>query len=81
MKDTLIIYESVDRLCWKCHGSGDWSELNRIIEGIDLDDIELSILLAWLTSTLPAKGNLPARKRLVEHIKMTHSYEMWQGLD
>lgn len=78
----------VDKMCWECHGTGDWTPIDKLLQEVSLGDTKIVHLISWLTATLPCKTQLPYRTEfykqtywrvLLEHD--THPDKLLQGLE
>lgn len=61
-----------------------WGFLDYIIGDLCIRawNVDITLLMAILTSTLPAKNNIPRRKELLEIAKQINiDQKMWEGLD
>lgn len=60
-----LIYDHFDKLFW----SASWTVADDILRDVKVSKYSLDILLAILTSTLPAADKLPSRKTIFNNIE------------
>lgn len=78
-KDIDEIYDSMDALMT----AGCWNFLDNLFQGITPTAwrIDIDILLAYATASLPAKSKIPSRKMFMDKCIELHSDpELWKGL-
>ena len=74
------IYDNVDYLM----RSAEWKILNSLSSAWESNahNIDLNLLLAFATASLPGKSNIPARAEFIEKCKELYPKpELWKGLE
>ncbi len=67
-----FILQTVDALCWQCHETDDWSDLQKLLSGVVIKDISTVTALCWLISTRCIKSKIDYRSlydRVYEKVK------------
>ncbi len=64
-----IIFDNIDELCFKCHESKDWNEIDDILNEVDLSRINTTLALSFLTITACVRKKLKNRESFYNKVK------------
>lgn len=57
-----LIFEEVNKMCWVTHPTKDRTIIDNLLEKVDFDKINLTLMISFLTATIPVKHELKNRK-------------------
>jgi hypothetical protein len=60
------ILDSMNSMCWRCHNSEDWQEMDKLLTELDIKPLDTDVILAYLTTSAWARTKLTTRQAFVE---------------